>query len=130
MQPGGAHLVEAGDVFCARADILTLLALPRAEVHADVRQGERLPCAGLSSQHRRDWRSDCFFGTERLFHQPKVLKEVGGYFNDKVYKTLIKRNVRLGESPSHGKPILLYDASSVGAQNYMELTSEILEKNE
>mgnify|MGYP001272081765 CR=1 FL=1 len=58
------------------------------------------------------------------------IKEVNEYFDDKVYKTLIKRNVRLGEAPSHGKPILLYDASSVGAQNYMELASEILEKNE
>ena len=77
----GAHLVQAGDVFRARADILTLLALPRAEVHADVRQGERLPRAGLSSQHRRDWLSDLLW-TKRLFHQPKVLKEVGGYRAD------------------------------------------------
>ena len=58
------------------------------------------------------------------------ISEYSEYFDDKVYKTLIKRNVRLGEAPSHGKPILLYDASSVGAQNYMELASEILEKNE
>ena len=66
----------------------------------------------------------------RLNLSKQVLKEVSEYFDDKVYKTLIKRNVRLGEAPSHGKPILLYDASSVGAQNYMELASEILEKNE
>jgi chromosome partitioning protein len=66
----------------------------------------------------------------RLNLSKQVLKEVSEYFDDKVYKTLIKRNVRLGEAPSHGKPILLYDASSIGAQNYMELVSEILEKNE
>ena len=66
----------------------------------------------------------------RLNLSKQVLKEVGEYFDDKVYKTLIKRNVRLGEAPSHGKPILLYDASSVGAQNYMDLASEILEQNE
>ena len=51
------------------------------------------------------------------------------YFGDKVYKTYINRNVRLGEAPSHGKPILLYDATSVGAQNYMSLASEILNSN-
>ena len=66
----------------------------------------------------------------RLNLSKQVLKEVSEYFDDKVYKTLIKRNVRLGEAPSHGKPILLYDASSVGAQNYMKLVSEILENNE
>ena len=57
----------------------------------------------------------------------RVLKE---YFGDKVYKTTIHRNVRLGEAPSYGEPILLYDASSIGAQDYMSLTLEILKKNE
>ena len=50
-------------------------------------------------------------------------------FGDKVYKTLIHRNVKLGESPSFGKPIILYDASSTGSQNYMNLVSEILTQN-
>ena len=50
-------------------------------------------------------------------------------FGDKVYKTLIHRNVKLGESPSFGKPIVLYDASSTGSQNYMNLVSEILNQN-
>ena len=49
---------------------------------------------------------------------------------EKVYDTFIKRNVRLGEAPSHGKPILLYDASCNGAQNYMNLASEVLIRNE
>ena len=46
-----------------------------------------------------------------------------------MYNTFINRNVRLGEAPSHGKPIILYDASSSGAQNYMNLVSEILHAN-
>jgi chromosome partitioning protein len=63
----------------------------------------------------------------RLSHQ--VAEEVRKYFGDKVYKTVINRNVRISEAPSYGKPIILYDAISSGAQNYMALASEILEKN-
>ncbi len=66
----------------------------------------------------------------RLNLSRQVVNEVKEYFDSKVYKTFIKRNVRLGEAPSHGKPILLYDASSMGAQNYMNLVSEILAANE
>ena len=66
----------------------------------------------------------------RLNLSKQVVKELEDYFEDKVYNTYIHRNVRLGEAPSHGKPILLYDASCVGAQDYMNLVSEILEKNE
>jgi len=65
----------------------------------------------------------------RLNLSQQVLKEVQDYFGDKVYQTLINRNVRLGEAPSHGKPIILYDAASTGSQNYMNLVSEILNKN-
>ena len=65
----------------------------------------------------------------RLNLSRQVVNELKEYFNDKVYKSFIKRNVRLGEAPSHGKPILLYDASSTGAQNYMNLVSEILDQN-
>jgi chromosome partitioning protein len=63
----------------------------------------------------------------RLSHQ--VAEEIRKYFGDKVYKTVINRNVRISEAPSYGKPIILYDAISSGAQNYMALASEILEKN-
>lgn len=63
----------------------------------------------------------------RLSHQ--VAEEVRKYFGDKVYKTVINRNVRISEAPSYGKPIILYDAISSGAQNYMALASELLEKN-
>jgi len=66
----------------------------------------------------------------RLNLSQQVLKEVQDYFGDKVYKTLINRNVKLGEAPSHGKPIILYDASSTGSQNYMNLVSEILQNHD
>ena len=65
----------------------------------------------------------------RLNLSNQVVSEVVEYFGSKVYKTYIQRNVRLGESPSFGKPIVLYDASSTGAQNYMNLVSEILTQN-
>ena len=48
------------------------------------------------------------------------------YFEEKLFKTVIQRNVRLSEAPSFGKPALLYDANSTGAQNYMSLVEEIL----
>jgi chromosome partitioning protein len=63
----------------------------------------------------------------RLSHQ--VAEEVKKYFGDKVFKTIIHRNVRISEAPSYGKPVILYDAISSGARNYMALASEILEKN-
>ena len=66
----------------------------------------------------------------RLNLSKEVVKELKEYFGDKVYRTSIHRNVRLGEAPSHGQPILLYDASSIGAQDYMNLTLEILKNNE
>jgi chromosome partitioning protein len=65
----------------------------------------------------------------RLNLSRQVVHELQEYFGDKVYHTYIKRNVRLGEAPSHGKPILLYDATSTGAQNYMNLVSEMLSHN-
>ena len=65
----------------------------------------------------------------RLKLSRQVVEEVKNYFGEKVYSTFIKRNVRLGEAPSHGKPIVLYDAGSMGAQNYMNLVSEILINN-
>ena len=62
----------------------------------------------------------------RLNLSKQVAEEVRAYFGDKVYKTAIQRNIRLSESPSYGKPIILYDVSSVGSQNYMSLVSEVL----
>ena len=65
----------------------------------------------------------------RLNMSHQVVSEVKEYFGDKVYKTIINRNVKLGESPSYGKPIILYDPSSTGSQNYMNLVTEILNQN-
>jgi len=58
----------------------------------------------------------------------RVWEEVNKCFNDTVFKTVIPRNVKLSESPSHGKPALLYDISSTGAESYLRLASEIIEK--
>ncbi|PIC63419.1 sporulation initiation inhibitor Soj [Sporosarcina sp. P13] len=57
----------------------------------------------------------------------QVIEEVKKYFQDKVYKTIIPRNVRLSEAPSHGKPIILYDSRSKGAEVYLELAKEVAE---
>jgi chromosome partitioning protein len=65
----------------------------------------------------------------RLNLSQQVAAEVRDYFKEKVYKTIINRNVRLGEAPSFGKPIVMYDAVSVGSQNYISLAEELL-KNE
>lgn len=63
----------------------------------------------------------------RLNLSRQVAEDVIRYFEDKVFNTRILRNVRLSEAPSHGKPIILYDAVCVGAENYMNLASEILQ---
>lgn len=65
----------------------------------------------------------------RLRLSNQVVDEVRRHFEDKACRTVIARNVRLSEAPSHGKPALLYDASSIGAQNYLELAMEIMTKN-
>ena len=62
----------------------------------------------------------------RLNLSKQVADEVKGFFKDKIFKTIIHRNVRLSEAPSFGKPALLYDANSTGAQNYISLVEEIL----
>jgi chromosome partitioning protein len=62
----------------------------------------------------------------RLRLSNQVASEVRRFFGDNVFETVIARNVRLSEAPSHGKPVLLYDALSIGTKNYMELASEIL----
>ncbi|NBO71306.1 ParA family protein [bacterium] len=68
-----------------------------------------------------------FDGRLRLSQQ--VETEVRKHFEDKVMNTVIQRNVRLSESPSHGKPIVLYDALSTGARNYLDLAMEIIGNN-
>ena len=65
----------------------------------------------------------------RLRLSKQVADEVRSHFGDKVFESIINRNVRLSESPSFGKPVILYDAMSVGSQNYIDLAQEILRRN-
>jgi len=55
-----------------------------------------------------------------------VEKDVRGFFGDKVYKTIIPRNVRISEAPSHGKPVLIYDTTCVGSKAYIDLAKEVI----
>lgn len=65
-----------------------------------------------------------FDSRNRLSHQ--VAEDIRQHFPDRIFQTVIQRNVRLSESPSHGKPALLYDVHSTGAQNYLDLAKEII----
>ena len=65
----------------------------------------------------------------RLNLSKQVEKEVRDHFKGSTFNTTIRRNVRLGEAPSFGKPILLYEANSPGAQDYLALVEEILERD-
>ena len=56
----------------------------------------------------------------------EVIKEIKTYFKEKVYKTIIPRNIKLSEAPSFGKPVMLYDKSSIGAKKYEEFAKEFL----
>ncbi|MGP4107809.1 ParA family protein [Virgibacillus sp. L01] len=60
----------------------------------------------------------------------QVIEEVKKYFQDKVYKSVIPRNVRLGEAPSHGEPIITYDPKSKGSEVYLELAKEVMSNGE
>ena len=65
-----------------------------------------------------------FDGRKNLTHQ--VAEEVKKHFKDKVFRTIIPRNIRLSEAPSYGKPVLLYDIHSKGAESYLNLATEIM----
>jgi chromosome partitioning protein len=66
----------------------------------------------------------------RLRLSNQIVEEVKKHFGEKVYQTVISRNVRLSEAPSYGKPVLLYEAVSSGARNYMELAREFLKRQD
>lgn len=66
----------------------------------------------------------------RLRLANQVAGEVRRYFGEKVFKTIIQRNVRLSEAPSFGRPVLLYDATSTGSRNYIGLAREVLKANQ
>lgn len=59
----------------------------------------------------------------------QVVRELRDHFKDMVFRTIIQRNIRLSEAPSHGKPIVLYDVMSNGTTNYLNLAKEVLEHN-
>lgn len=66
----------------------------------------------------------------RLRLHNQVVEEVKNYYPDMVFKTMVTKNVKLSEAPSYGKPAILYDARSAGADNYLNLAREIIKKNE
>jgi chromosome partitioning protein len=57
----------------------------------------------------------------------QVAAEVRQHFGQRVFRTVIPRNIRLGEAPSHGKPIILYDIRSAGAEGYLRLAREVID---
>ena len=65
----------------------------------------------------------------RLRLSNQVVEEVRKHFDDRVFNTVINRNVRISEAPSYGKPVLLYDALCSGAKNYLDLAQELLHRN-
>jgi chromosome partitioning protein len=65
----------------------------------------------------------------RLRLSNQVVDEVNKHFQQMVFKTIIQRNIKLSESPSFGKPVILYDASSTGSLNYLNLAKEVLQNN-
>ncbi|HAM97395.1 MAG TPA: chromosome partitioning protein ParA [Marinilabiliales bacterium] len=71
----------------------------------------------------------CTMFDSRLRLSNQVVDEVRRHFEDMVFETLVGRNVKLSEAPSYGKPIVLYDAASVGSSNYLNLAREVLQKN-
>ena len=70
-----------------------------------------------------------FDSRNRISHQ--VVEDIRAHFPDKLFRTIIRRNVRLSESPSYGKPICLYDSTPrLGAQDYRDLAKELISRGE
>ncbi len=59
----------------------------------------------------------------------QVLQEIRGHFGERVFRNVVPRSVRLGEAPSFGKPILLYDVKSKGSEAYLGIARELLERD-
>lgn len=66
---------------------------------------------------------------ERTNLSNQVMADLQGFFGDQLFSTIVPRNIRLGEAPSHGKPIILYDIKSKGAESYIRLAKEIIHDN-
>jgi chromosome partitioning protein len=67
---------------------------------------------------------------ERTTLTKQVASDLRDFFGDAVFQTVIPRNIRLAEAPSHGKPVLQYDLRSKGAESYLELAREVLDRLE
>ena len=66
----------------------------------------------------------------RLRLANQIYDEIKRHFRELVFETVIPRNVKLSEAPSHGIPAILYDADAIGAKSYLALAKEIIDKNE
>ena len=123
--------------------LLTLNALTAAESLLIPIQSEYYALEGLSaildtmnlvqkglnpSLHLEGIVITMFDSRNRLSHQ--VVEEIRAHFPDKMFASIIRRNVRLSESPSYGKPICLYDPTSTGAQDYRDLAKELINRGE
>ena len=126
------------------------LARAAALLPGDYRQALRAGAAGVEEIRLRCGRAPTLLcgGTERPFSERlcrredllhvlekasgaslhTVADELRGYFGERVYETVIPRNVRLAEAPSHGKPVTAYDGSSKGAKAYRDAAKEFLER--
>ena len=87
-------------------------------------QKQKLPDSNLKNLHKLLTMYD-----SRLRLSNQVVSEVKKHFQNMAFKTIIQRNIRLGEAPSHGESIIAYDATSKGAVNYLNLAHEIIKKN-
>lgn len=67
---------------------------------------------------------------ERTNLSRQVVADIRAFFKERVFRTIVPRNVRLGEAPSYGKPIMLYDIRSKGAESYLDLAREVIRRHE
>jgi chromosome partitioning protein len=123
-------------------DLLTLNALVAADKLLVPMQAEYFALEGISElMHTLDRVRETFnpgleiegvlltMYDDRTNLAQQVTENLRAYFKDKLLKTAIPRNVRLAEAPSYGKPVILYDAKSRGAESYTELADELLKRN-
>lgn len=123
-------------------DLLTLNALVAADRLLVPMQAEYFALEGISELLTTMGRVQASFNPgleiegvvltmydERTNLAQQVTENLRGFFGPKLLKTVIPRNIRLAEAPSHGKPVLLYDPRSRGSESYRELAAEILERN-
>jgi chromosome partitioning protein len=123
-------------------DLLTLNALVAANSLVVPMQAEYFALEGVSElistleRVRAAFNEDLFIEgvlltmyDDRTNLAQQVTETLRDYFKDRLFRTVIPRNVRLAEAPSHGKPVALYDARSRGTEAYFELTGEFLARN-